>query len=117
MAQRAAEKEREYQTGWQLGRIWEEAREEATAARREALAVLAERRAARGMGGDGFPALCKAIRGQVRLALATIATARETMRKAVEGDGPHGLCVYMGPDEKAAFCEAAGLDSFPESAV
>lgn len=112
MAQRAAEKEREYQTGWQLGRIWEEAREEATAARREALALLAERRAARGTG-EGFPAICAAIRGQVRLALATITTARETMRKAVEGDGPHGLCVYMGADEKAAFCEAAGLATFP----
>ncbi len=116
MAQRAAEKEREYETGWQLGRIWEEAREEATAARKGALALLAERRAARRMG-DGFPAVCAAIRGQVRLALAAITTARETMRKAIEGDGPHGLCVYMGTDEKAAFCDAPGLATFPDGSA
>lgn len=111
MAQAAAEREREYQSAWQLGRAYDDAREEIETARREALELLAERRKARALG-DGFPAVCAAIRGRVREALATIAAARETQRAALSGGGP-GLCVYMGDDEKAAFCEAAGLQAFP----
>lgn len=112
MAERAAEKEREYQTAWALGRIYEEAGEEIEAARRDALELLAERRKARALG-DGFPAICATIRGQVRAALATIEAARETRRKALQGDGGDSLSVYMGDDEKAAFCDAAGLQAFP----
>ena len=62
---------------------------------------------------DNLPAICAAIRDSVAGHVETIREARETMAKALEGDGPHGLCVYMDSDAKAAFCEAAGLESFP----
>jgi hypothetical protein len=113
MAERAAEREREYQTAWALGREYDDAREEAATARRAALALLKERRAARALG-SGFPAICETIRGQVRALLATIEAARETQRKALDGEGGNGrLSVYMGEEEKAAFCDAAGLQAFP----
>ena len=111
MAERAAEKEREreYQTAWALGNVYAEARQEVTEARTAALALLKERRAAMADGGANLPAIRESVAGYVE----TIRDARERMAKALEGDGPHGLCVYMGQDEKAAFCDAAGLDSFP----
>ena len=113
MAERAAEREREYQTAWALGNVYAEARQEVTEARTAALALLKERRAAMTEAGGRLPAICAAIRESVAGYVETIRDARERMAKALEGDGPHGLCVYMGQDEKAAFCDAAGLDSFP----
>lgn len=112
-AERAAEREREYQTAWALGNVYAEARQEVTEARTAALALLKERRAAMTEAGGRLPAICAAIRESVAGYVETIRDARERMAKALEGDGPHGLCVYMGQDEKAAFCDAAGLDSFP----
>lgn len=58
-------------------------------------------------------AICRAIRDSVAGYVETIRDARERMAKALEGEGPHGLCVCMRQDEKAAFCDAGGLDSFP----
>ena len=113
MAERAAEQEREYQTAWALGRAYDDARQEALEARTAALALLKERRAAKAKAGGLLPAICAAIRDSVAGHVETIREARDTMAKALEGEGPHGLCVYMGDDEKAAFCEAAGLESFP----
>lgn len=113
MAKRAAEREREYQTAWALGNVYAEARQEVTEARTAALALLKERRAAMTEAGANLPAICRAIRDSVAGYVETIRDARERMAKALKGDGPDGLCVYMGPDEKAAFCDAAGLDSFP----
>lgn len=113
MAERAAEREREYQTAWALGNVYAEARQEVTEARTAALALLKERRAAMAEAGANLPATCRAIRDSVAGYVETIRDARERMAKALEGDGPYGLCVYMGQDEKAAFCDAAGLESFP----
>lgn len=121
MAERAAEREREYQTAWAIGRAYDDARQEALEARESIKADLATRRTIRAdMARAGVPLesregsrACGMVRASVSAALATMADARETMRKALEGDGPHGLCVYMDSDAKAAFCEAAGLDSFP----
>lgn len=116
MAQQAAEKEREYQTGWALGNLYAEKAEAVKEARKEALELLKERRVVlaqfHASGPMSCNAICKAIRGQVESLLDTIKEARDDMRKALNGDGP-GLCVYMGEDEKTAFCEAAGLASFP----
>lgn len=110
MAQRAAEQEREYQTAWQLGRTYDDARQEASDARTAARELLAERRQAKGTGNA--PAICRAIRDSIAGHLETIRAARATMAAALQGDGP-GLCVYLGERERDAFCEAAGLDSFP----
>lgn len=112
MAQRAAESEREYQTAWQLGRTYDDARQEASDARAAARELLAERRQAKADAGGNAPAICRAIRDSVAGHLETIRAARETMRNALAGDGP-GLCVYMGERAQEAFCEGAGLGSFP----
>lgn len=113
MAERAAEQEREYQTAWALGRAYDDARQEALEARTAALALLKERRAAKAKAGGLLPAICAAIRDSVAGHVETIREARETMAKALEGEGAHGLSVYMDSDARAAFCEAAGLESFP----
>lgn len=112
MAERAAEQEREYQAAWQCGRAYDDARQEALEARTAALALLKERRAAMARAAGNLPAICAAIRDSVAGHVATIADARETMRKAIEGEA-YGLCVYMDSDARTAFCDAAGLDSFP----
>lgn len=110
MAERAAEREREYQTAWQCGRAYDDARQEARTA---ALALLKERRAAMARAAGNLPAICAAIRASVQGHVETIREARETMAKALEGEGAHGLSVYMDSDARTAFCEAAGLGSFP----
>lgn len=112
LAQHHAEKEREYQTAWQLGRIYEEAGEEIANARKEALQLLKERRAARANAAN-FPTICEKITSAVKGYLRDIEKARAIRAKAIKGNGPHDLCVYMGKDEQAAFCDAAGLDTFP----
>lgn len=113
MAERAAEQEREYQTAWALGRAYDDARQEALEARTAALALLKERRAAMAEAGGRLPAICAAIRESVAGHVETIREARDTMAKALQGEGAHGLSVYMDSDARTAFCEAAGLDSFP----
>lgn len=128
MAERAAESEREYQTAWALGNVYREALDDAREARQEALEAIGQFKAARSAlaTGDAMPGkpegatpesrygrLCALIRSDVSDLLERIRDARDTARKALEGDGPHGLCVYMGETERAAFCDAAGLDSFP----
>lgn len=113
MAERAAKKEQEYQTAWALGRAYGDARQEALEARTAALALLKERRAAMAEASGRLPAICAAIRESVAGHVETIREARDTMAKALEGEGAGGLCVYMDSDARTAFCEAAGLDSFP----
>lgn len=72
-AERAAEREREYQSAWRAGSNFAQLGESIIAARREALAILAERRDVRTMDK---PALCKAIRARVDALLETIRDAR-----------------------------------------
>lgn len=119
MAQRAAEAEREYQTAWQAGRLWAERGEEIEAAKAAASALLSERKAARAKGlGEGFPALCAAIRGQVSSLVADIAKAREERAALLSGEAA-GFELYWFTGEEhlqAAFCEAAGIDAFPTAA-
>lgn len=128
MARHAAEQERDYQTAWQIGRAYADAGEEIADARRETLEAIAQFKAARVALSKGEPMpgnpdgatlesrfgrLCALIRSDVGDALERIRDARELRRKALKGDGPHDLCVYMGDTERAAFCDAAGLESFP----
>jgi len=112
MAAREAEREREYQTAWQLGARYAEAAQEVQEARKTALALLRERREVKASAAER-PAICAAIRSQVSALVADIREARDTMRKAIDGDGGNYLSVYMGERERAAFCEAAGLQTFP----
>lgn len=112
MAKAAGERERDYQTAWQAGSQYAQAKEEATDARRECLDVLAERRAVKGSDTGEHPALCRAIRGTVSDLCATIRDARERMAELAAGD--YGsLIFYPDTDAQTAFCEGAGLDTFP----
>lgn len=98
-----AEQEREYQTAWRAGQEWAEKGEEIATARKEALAILAERRAVKGVQA---PALCKAIRAKVESLLDTIREAREEREKLESGDSER---LYFYPDARliAAFKEGA----------
>lgn len=112
-AKAAAEEEREYQSAWQAGRQWAELKEEAAEARAAALALLAERRAAKARAGDNLPAICRAIRDSVAGHVRTIREARERMAKLAAGDA-ESLWFYPGEDRlAAAFCEGAELDAMP----
>jgi hypothetical protein len=112
-ARKAGEEEREYQTAWRAGSDYAEKAEEIETARQAALALLAERRAARKAGGVELPAICAAIRETVTRARETITQAREDMAELVAGDYAD-LIFWPGDDRlQGAFCEGAGLESFP----
>lgn len=102
MAESAAEKEREYQEAWRAGSDWQEAQEREGELRREALAILAERRAAASLNPAGFPALCAALRDKVESILEEIRESRE--KRADLKDS-----VY-GSRGRAAFSDGAGVN-------
>ncbi len=106
MAERAAEKEMEYQEAWQAGSKWARLKEEEEAARKEALAILAERRAARGVNPAAFPAICAALRGKVESILESIQESREE-RAELASNADY-------PASREAFTEGASLQSFPD---
>lgn len=113
LAEKVAEEEREYQTAWAAGSEWARLKEEEEEERREALAILKERKAARALDPAGFPALCAALRGTVESILESIREKREERAKLAQGDGPE-LYFYAGEERlRAAFCEGAGLEGFP----
>ncbi len=112
MAKKAAEEEKEYQTAWRAGSDYAEAAEDVGTLRREALAILKERREA-ATTGPAFPALCDAIRGRVESLREEMAEAREKMSELAAGD--YGELIFWPGEERlqSAFCEGAGLDKMP----
>lgn len=113
LAERAAEQEQDYQTAWAAGARFADLKAEEEEARAEALAILKERRKARGLDPSGFPALCAALRGQVAALCRQIAKSRKARAKLAEGQAEE-LYFWNGEERlRAAFCEAAGLESFP----
>lgn len=105
MAERAADKEREYQEAWQAGRAWADLKEEESGIRVATLAILAERRAAAAINPGGFFALCELIRGTVKKAWRDIEKSREKREELSDS-------IY-GKEGRAAFCEGAELAAFP----
>lgn len=111
MAQNAAEKEREYQTAYAAGSRYAEKAEEVKEARKDLLEILAERRKVK--GESSYPALCRAIKSRVTELVGDIERARKAMRKLAAGDY-QSLIFYPGEEDlKAAFCDGAGLSSYP----
>lgn len=113
MAERAAEEEREYQTAWAAGNAWAALKAEEEEARAEALAILAERRAARALAPEAFPALCGALRGKVAALWRQIHKSRAKRAELQEGDAEE---LYFSPREerlREAFCDGAELAAFP----
>lgn len=117
MAQRAAEDEREYQTAWQAGSHYANARAEAVETRRQLRELLADRRKARAIDPAGFPAICAAIRSNVARALDDLREARDRMRQLADGDYSRGstwLGFYTGDKRLCeAFNEGAGESVLP----
>lgn len=86
IAEREAEEARDYDEAWQAGARYADEAETLAATRKEALAILAERRK---VAAVEAPALCKAIRDQLRAILATRSAAfakRESLARDVYGD-------------------------------
>lgn len=102
MAESAAEKERDYQEAWRAGSDWQEAQAAEGELRREALAILAERRAARSINPAAFPALCAALRDKVESILSDIKESREKRAELKDS-------VY-GSQGRAAFSDGAGVN-------
>lgn len=109
LAERAAEKESEYQEAWQAGNQWASLKEEEETARREALAILKERKAARAIDPAGFPALCSALRDKVESLLESIREKREE-RAELQSGADHA-------EGRGPFMEGAGLQSFPDDSA
>lgn len=118
MAKKAAKSEREYQTAWRAGSDYAQESETIAEARQEVIEILAERRAVKGKGD--YPALCAAIRAQVTTLLEVISESRAKRAKRADliaGDAD-GLYFFAGDERlREAFCEGAGLDSFPAQRV
>lgn len=114
LAEKAAEREREYQGAWGAGRAWAEEGERVAALREEARELLRERRAARSVAPAAFPRLCETVRRRVSAILSEIADARETRARLADGEeSPYWH--DGGATARAAFCDAAGInmESFP----
>lgn len=74
MAENAAEKTREYNDAWRAGSDYRDLGDTIAATRKEALAILGERK---GLEAINRPALCAAIRAQVESLLSDIRDARK----------------------------------------
>lgn len=115
MAEEAAESEREYQAVHEAGMQWADKLAEEQEARRKALDILKERRAAAGISGAAFPGLCDVIRRRVSELRESILESRKERAALARGDG--GDTWYFYPSDaklKAAFCEGASLSVYPE---
>ena len=115
MAEKAAESEREYQTAWRAGSDYAQEAETIESAKAELRELLKARREAR----DLIPiahrnaALCEAIADKCCGLLETIAEARTKRADLANGDAD-GLYFWTGDKRlQDAFCEGAGMDSFP----
>lgn len=110
-AESTAESEREYQSAANAGRQWAELGEEIQTARRDALAILKERRTVTYSTDDGKApgALCAAIRDKVESLLSDIQEARAKRAALAEGDGDDAMSFYPGEARlRDAFNENAG---------
>jgi hypothetical protein len=105
LAESHAEQEREYQAAWRAGADWSALKEEEEGRRTQALAILAERRAASELNPAGFPVICEALREQVIKARRAIAKSRAKRAELADSIWQAKL--------RAVFCDGAGLESFP----
>lgn len=104
-AEKIGESERDYDSAWSAGSYFASLGEEIAAARAKALAILAERKAVRGIEA---PNLCAAIRERLESILDDIREARATRGKLANGDA-EGLMFWPGDATlRAAFNEGAG---------
>lgn len=87
IAERAAERERQYRAESNARARYEDLGETIASTRSDLLAVLGERRIAKARDPEGFPALCKLIRHSVQRGLDRIETARKQRGELVDRFG------------------------------
>lgn len=104
-AEKAAEEAREYSEAWNAGREARDAQDEAEAARKDALALLREMKAARRAGMEPGGAICATLRGKVESLLETIREAREKRDDLRDGWTQR----WRGDDIAGAFAEGFGV--------
>lgn len=103
LAERDAESQRDYDSAWQAGSQWADLGAQITAARKEALAILRDRKSA-----SGSATLCAVIREKVESLLSDIRAAREKRAQLANGDA-ESFYFYTGDARlRAAFNEGAG---------
>lgn len=106
LAERDAETQRDYSAAWAAGSRFAELGETVAGLRTKALAILAERRAVRGIAA---PNLCQAIRDRLESILDDIRDARAKRAKLQNGEVGDGLYFWAGDSRLvAAFNEGAG---------
>jgi hypothetical protein len=77
LAERYAEKERDYQRAWRAGQDYRELGDEIAALRTDTLELFAERRELRKLVGDKFKASCRALHQTIKANWREIKAARE----------------------------------------
>lgn len=102
MAERDAEKCREYNCAWRAGSMFADLGQNIRDMRREALEILGARK-----GLSGPDILCATIRRRISEILAAIKFARNE-RELLESGDWEDLCFYPSPELRAAFNEGAG---------
>lgn len=113
LAERAAEESRAYDAAFQAGARYSDLGEEITASRAEALAILKDRKTARGSA-----TLCAVIREKVDSLVVAIAEARAARERLANGEGESSddwARAFWTGDKRlqAAFVVGAGLARFP----
>ena len=119
LAKAAAESEREYQTARWAGSNWSDLLQEEQSDRAELLQLLSERKrqirgAAWTSGSEEFtPAICRVIEREARRLYTRIKESRAERWELASGDSVE-LIFWTGETRlQEAFCQGAGLDSYP----
>lgn len=110
LAESQAEEEREYSQAWQAGKIWAETQEEIKQERQAALALLADRRAAKLAGLTEYASICAMVTHAVETSRREISELRDKCGELANGDYSSGglyLGFYASPEMKGAFNDGA----------
>jgi hypothetical protein len=109
LARVAADDAREYATAWQAGQAWADNLEQESSLRKEALAILSERRALPpAPEGAKVSTLCQVIRDKVESLRAQIQESRDKRAELRAGDDSD-FPFYSDKRLRLAFEEGAGL--------
>lgn len=110
LAERMAEKEREYQAASSAGFAWADRGEEIASDRAALRALLAERRQVKAAGA-AYPSICAALTDKARALISGIARLREERAELASGNGLGRESVhafYPSAELRAAFNNGAG---------
>lgn len=105
LAERAAEKEREYQEAWRAGNDYAEAGEELSQERKATLELIRDMKKTRSTDKHVYPSICAALQSTVRDNLRTIAQLKAKRATLIDD-----FSASWRADTFAAFNEGAGKE-------